>query len=148
MARRREISSENYLKGLKDVTENIQDAIDKIKHGSVKGLAKALLFVGTESQQRAPVETGDLRGSLEIDIDSTKIAEGKKGGGIRIVGEAPETGTVGTVSYNTPYAANQHEHVEYDHPLGGEAKFLEKVLNSEQDRILRLIADEVMNDLE
>lgn len=148
MAKRKKISSENYLKGLKEATENLQDAIDKIKHGSVKGLANALLVVGKESQKKAPVETGDLRGSLEVTIDDTKIAEGQKGGGIRIVSEAPENGTVGTVSYNTPYAANQHEHVEYDHPLGGEAKFLEKVLNSEQDRILRLIADEVMNDLE
>ena len=64
-----------------------------------------------------------------------------------VVAQTPENGTVGTVSYNEPYAAVQHERVDFKHPLGGEAKYLEKVLNGEQDRILKRIAGGILNDL-
>lgn len=136
-----------HLKGLREVIENIQEAVDKMESGSVKGLANALLFVGTESQQKAPVEFGDLRGSLEVDIDNTVIAKGKKGGGITVCAETPEKGIVGKVSYNETYAAVQHERVDFKHPLGGQAKYLETVLNNEKSTILHLIGDGVKNEL-
>lgn len=148
MAKRQNIPEGEYLKGLNDVLESIQNAVDRMERKSVKGLAKALIFVGDESQQRAPVETGDLRGSLEITIDGVPIAHGESGGGITQLGGVPEEGTVGTISYNTPYAATQHEHTEYDHPLGGQAKYLESVLQTERDTVLRLIADEAVSGQE
>ena len=109
---------------------------------SVEGLKDALLYVATESQNKAPVDTGDLRGSVLVEMDNTVIAKGNESGGITITGNAPENSTKGSVSYNTPYAANQHEHTEYDHPLGGQAKYLESVITGEKDRILQLIAGE------
>ncbi len=148
MAKRIHINKEDYLKGLKDAVQNIQDAVDKMEHKSVQGLAKALMFVGAESQNKAPVDTGDLRGSLEIDIDDTMIAKGISGGGIDEISDVPENGRVGTISYNTPYAANQHEHTEYDHPLGGQAKYLESVMINEKDRIVAIIADSIMEGWE
>ena len=148
MAKRQHIDSGCYLKGLQDTIENIQAAIDKIEQGSVQGLADALMYVGAESQNRAPVETGDLRGSLEVEAGGTIIAKGKTGGGIDIIADPPENGTHGSVSYNTPYAAAQHEHTEYDHPLGGQAKYLESVLVEEQDGILKLVGGGVINSLE
>lgn len=126
-----------YLQGLSDVIENIQNAVDKLKKKSTAGLKDAVLFVGNESQQRAPVDMGDLRGSLEVRIDNKKIADGIKGGGINRVGNVPENGTVGEVSYNEPYAAVQHERVDFKHPKGGEAKYLEKVLTGEKDMMLQ-----------
>lgn len=172
MGKRIYFEKEDYLKGLKEVTQNLQNAVDKLEHKSVQGLADALVYVGTLSQNKAPVELGDLRGSLEIDIDGIVIAKGipskmsdeekkslrkriRKGGainaeagkGIETVAEPPENGKVGTISYNTPYAADQHEQVNYDHK-NGQAKYLESVLTSEKDRILELIAGGIMNDLE
>ena len=169
MAKRNSIDSGQYLRGLSDVLEGIQNAADHMEQKSVQGLADALIFVGSESQKRAPVEFGDLRGSLEIDIDGNVIAKGvpsglskeekaqrrrsgslsaEAGRGLTILSDPPEKGSVGTISYNTPYAADQHEHTEYDHPLGGQAKYLETVLTSEKDRILELIAGAIINDLE
>lgn len=148
MAKRVHISEEDYLKGLKEAVKNIQDAVDKMDHKSVQGLAKALMFVGAESQNKAPVDTGDLRGSLEIDIDDTMIAKGISGGGIDEISDVPENGRVGTISYNTSYAANQHEHTEYDHPLGGQAKYLESVMINEKDEIVAIIADSIMEGWE
>lgn len=147
MAKRQKISNKDYLKGLKEITENLQNAVDNIEHGSVVGLADALLYVATESQQKAPVDTGDLRGSVLVELDGTKIAEGLTNGGISVSGSIPDTATVGSVSYNAKYAANQHEHTEYDHPRGGQAKYLESVLVESKDRILHLIAGGIMDEL-
>lgn len=126
MAKWVSISKDNYLKGFDEAVRNIQEAVDKLEHQSVQGLYDALQFVGEEAQRRAPVETGDLRGSMEVHID----------------------GTVGSVSFNTPYAATQHEHTEFDHPHGGQAKFLESVLVEEKDKILDMIAGGGKNSLE
>ena len=142
MAKRIDIPSGDYLKGLNDIIENLQEEIDKMKAQSVEGLKDALLYVATESQNKAPVDTGDLRGSVLVEMDHTVIAKGNESGGLTITGDAPENSTKGSVSYNTPYAANQHEHTEYNHPLGGQAKYLESVLTGEKDRILQLIAGE------
>ena len=162
MAKRVKIAKEDYLKGLNDIIENVQEAVDKIEHGSVQGLADALRYVGTESQKKAPVEYGDLRGSLEISIDGTVIAkgvnnnppgaDGKRAKNPHVelaeVAEPPDSGKVGRISYNAPYAADQHEHTEYDHPKGGQAKYLESVLASEKNTILQLIAGGIINNLE
>lgn len=135
-----------YLKGLNEVIENIQNEVDKLQVKSTQGLADALLFVATESQQRAPVDTGDLRGSVKVEIDGDMYSEGVKGGGINVVGSLPEKATEGTVSFNTKYAAVQHEQINYNHPRGGQAKYLESVLLENKDRILNIIADKMRGD--
>ena len=140
MAKRVDISGDDYLKGLNGIIESLQEEIDKLQTQSVKGLETALLYVAKESQKKAPVEFGDLRGSVLVEMDNTVIAEGNEGGGLTVTGETPENAVSGSVSYNTPYAANQHEHTEYDHPLGGQAKYLESVLTGDQDKILDIIA--------
>ena len=140
MAKRVDISGDDYLKGLNGIIESLQEEIDKLQTQSVKGLKTALLYVAKESQKKAPVEFGDLRGSVLVEMDNTVIAEGNEGGGLTVTGETPENAVSGSVSYNTPYAANQHEHTEYDHPLGGQAKYLESVLTGDQDKILDIIA--------
>lgn len=157
-----------YLKGLNEVVEKIQNEVDKLQVKSTQGLADALLFVATESQQRAPVEFGDLRGSVLVEIDDVKIAKGTKseltedekrkirkegnyndtsGIGLEITSEGVlEKATKGTVSYNTKYAAVQHEQINYNHPRGGQAKYLESVLIENKDRILNIIADKMRGE--
>lgn len=136
-----------YLQGLNDIIDNIQDAVDNLEHGSTTGLADALLYVAAESQQKAPVDSGDLRGSVLVELEGAKIAGGQKGGGISLSGSMPDSATSGTVSFNTPYAANQHEHTEYNHPRGGQAKYLESTLVQNKSRILHLIAEGVTDRL-
>lgn len=76
--------------------------------------ATALKAVGEdilgEAQRRAPVEEGTLRASGELELDIS--------------------GPVMTaeVSFNTVYAAYQHEREDLKHPKGGQAKYLESVL--------------------
>lgn len=60
-----------------------------------------------EAQREAPIEEGTLRASGELDVESAP-------------GEV-----VAVVSFNEVYAARQHEELGYNHPLGGNAKYLE-----------------------
>jgi len=69
--------------------------------------------IGNESQALVPVDTGVLRGSMDITrqksfTQKTVRAEITYGGP------------------SAPYAIVQHERTEFNHPKGGEAKFLEK----------------------
>lgn len=143
MGKRVIIPKDKYLSGMESVVANIQGAIDCMDRTSVQGLADALLFTATESQQRAPVNTGDLRGSIQVTIDNFVIASGVKGGSINIDAGLPQTAVKGSVSFNTKYAAAQHEQINYSHPHGGQAKYLESVLVDNKDRLLKLIADKI-----
>lgn len=151
MGKRNDYGNE-YLQGLEQVNENLQNEVDKIQQASVEGLLDALVFIGSESQQKAPVDTGDLRGSLRITLDGTLVASGLKGqdGATTYSTNIPETAEEGEASYNTDYAADQHEQLDYFHPNGGEAKYLEKViLNPDnQKRILAMIAGKIISEME
>lgn len=146
MGVRIEFEEGEYLKGLDDIVDKIQQEADKLEHKTTQGLADALLYVAEESQQRAPVDTGDLRGSVLVELDGEEYATGAENGGVNVAGTLPERATKGSVSYNTPYAATQHEQIHYDHPRGGQAKYLESVLIEEQDRILKIIAEKITEE--
>lgn len=80
------------------------------------------LMVGAEhlltvSQGRVPVDTGVLRASGVASTDGRRAA----------------------VSYDTPYAARQHEEIGWHHPKGGQAKYLESALHDEENTIRKLI---------
>jgi|GEM_PF-426803 hypothetical protein len=147
MGKRIDIPPEEYLRGLDGVVEHLQACVDNMECGSAKGLTNALMYVAEESQQRAPIDTGDLRGSVRVELDGQAYAEGEKGGGVNVLGAVPETAEKGSVSFNTPYAADQHEHEEYDHPREGRAKYLESVLVEQSERILQTIARGVIDEL-
>lgn len=44
------------------------------------------------------------------------------------------------VSFNTPYAARQHEEVGYAHPGGGKAKYLEDAKNEFATEYVQIVA--------
>ena len=84
-----------------------------------------------ESALRAPIETGDLRGSLEPGGANSRWKEER--GGLEM-----------TIGSDLPYAAKQHEDLSLNHNgpevPGGEAKYLEKPLNENRERYLALLA--------
>lgn len=75
--------------------------------------------------QNAPVDEGTLRNSGATSTDGTKAV----------------------VSFDTPYAARQHEELTWHHPRGGGAKYLEKALGSERDAISKVIATTIRRTL-
>lgn len=97
------------------ILEGVQNAMDQVSAllsqagGMTKsGMADVLNDIWQRAADRAPVESGALRGSGSMWIEEK---------GDEIIGE---------VQFNEKYAAAQHEHLEYKHPLGGEAKYLER----------------------
>lgn len=76
--------------------------------------------------EKTPVETGALRGTAKVTDNGTDEA---------------------AVSYNTKYAARQHEEVGWAHPGGGEAKFLEKAGIENAGKVADLVAEEIRKGL-
>jgi bacteriophage HK97-gp10 putative tail-component len=74
------------------------------------------------AQRDAPIEEGTLRASA--------VTEKVEGPG-HVDYE---------VSFNTPYAAYQHEHLKLKHPMGGKAKYLEHPLQELAGRYEALVA--------
>lgn len=88
-------------------------------------LLEGALIVQEESAEEAPVDKGDLKGNASVD-DSKLQSEGKV-----------------LVDYNLPYAMDQHEGQEYNHPQGGKAKFLEDPFERLKPRIIDHVADAI-----
>lgn len=76
-----------------------------------------------EAQRRAPVEEGTLRASGELEIK-----------------HLPGDLIVAEVSFNTVYAARQHEETGWRHPKGGQSKYLESVIQERGARYGTMLA--------
>ena len=109
------------IKGMKELDK----ALKKIPAGSETAVKKSLTDIALdlqgESQRRAPVDTGDLRGSAYTKQD----------------------GLTAEVGFSSPYAVRQHENMQYKHKRGGEAKYLENPFKERRDRYLKDIGDAV-----
>jgi len=100
-----------------------------------------------EATRRAPVDEGTLRGSGAVVLSvngqrfegdgaigaatAAAIAAARAGTGVNVEAE---------VSFNTVYAARQHEETTWQHPKGGQAKYLESALHERAHRYDGLIA--------
>jgi hypothetical protein len=90
------------------------------------------LFLGAEhvlgvSNDRVPLDEGTLQHSGTASVDEADLTA--------------------MVSYDTPYAARQHEELDFEHAPGREAKFLENALNAERSTVLALVAAEMRRSL-
>lgn len=149
MGYRMNIPSGEYLAGLEEATQGLQEFVDNMESGGAQGLADIALYILGEAVQRAPVDNGDLRGSGYVTLDGVPYARGTgPEPGIVVTGSVPEIATLAEVGFSEKYAADQHEQVAYSHPRGGEAKYLESVVVESTDRILRTIAGKMWEEVE
>lgn len=86
-----------------------------------EGLRKAAEHVLQVSRTLVPLEEGTLERSGKVSQDGLRAA----------------------VSYNTKYAARQHEELTWRHANGRQAKYLEQPLNSEAEACRAIIAAEI-----
>lgn len=106
-----------------------------------------------EAVKRAPVKEGPLRGSGTAHFSGKRIATGKEFDS-DAEGDEGATGGQGTdatsavVGFNTTYAEAQHERTDFAHPKGGEAKYLERPLESNRKQYERKIAAAAKRGLE
>ncbi|MEA4884260.1 MAG: hypothetical protein VB144_11515 [Clostridia bacterium] len=146
------------LDGLDEAIAELNAKLAEVEGLTAEAVRDTGLAVLSQAVQDAPVETGDLRrsGSLRWD-DGTELtaASIEKNGKTINYYESSATSTklsdvVATgadpskvrdnkrpdgcamviVGFSVPYAAAQHEGVDFDHPKGGKAKFLEDAIKS------------------
>ena len=101
---------------------------DKIS-ADIKEVLSTALYCGgeivrQEAVQRAPKDRGTLRLSAKTTVDGNKAA----------------------VSFNTKYAARQHEEVGYHHSEG-EAKYLENAVTAKRQDFLNHVTEQVRKAL-
>lgn len=92
-----------------------------VESGKTNGLRMAAEAILNESNARAPVETGALVGS----------------------GSTAVSGNEAAVGYSIIYAARQHEEIGWNHPNGGQAKYLETAFNAKASEAMQLISQAI-----
>lgn len=115
-----------YLTGVETIMSQVARLMEQVPDFTAQGVHDAAIDIGSRASDRAPIESGDLRGNCNTDgiftEDDTVIAE---------------------VKFTLPYAAAQHEHVEYRHPKGGEAKYLERAALEKADEVRAIVAEQL-----
>lgn len=107
------------------LTWNSNLASARERAGAARGVALAVEHLLGVSRQRVPIEEGTLERS----------------------GVASTDGLEGAVSYDTVYAARQHEELTWQHDAGRTAKYLEGPALEEQAEMLDIIAAQVRRAL-
>lgn len=110
-----------------NVDLHIEKALGTIRDAVASGLASGAEHVLTVANEHVPHEVGDLEGSGVASTDDSNL-------------EA-------AVSYNSPYAARQHEELSWKHDPGRTAKWLENAANSEGDTVAQIIAETVRSQV-
>lgn len=131
------------LKGLNEVTTNINNIINGMLEDVTEELYNIGLDVGMLAQQKAPIESGDLRDSMNVIKEGANRVLVSFGGPL-------------TTRDGYDYAVRQHEDLELRHDrtdgymrkdgtsvnlvAGGEAKFLERAFKEIEPKALKTLA--------
>ncbi|MFJ2892494.1 hypothetical protein ACIO53_41350 [Streptomyces sp. NPDC087305] len=109
------------------LTWNGAAALRGTRAGAVRGLRLAAEHVLERSRRRVPIEEATLERSGVASVDEEALTAG--------------------VSYDTKYAARQHEDLTLQHDAGRTAKFLEGPLTEEAATVEDIIAAQVRRSL-
>lgn len=104
------------MPNLTEALDKLTKAPDILKQELADAINESLKNVWAEAWVRTPYLTGALRGSYK---------EYK----------ARPDELIGILTPTKEYALKQHEHLEYRHPRGGEAKYLENAIKARQEQI-------------
>lgn len=122
-------TKEQYQSAVRELRQKIQQRADSIWFESASAFIDYCLEVLRRAVANAPVDSGMLRGSAFLEINGAVVAYGAPEGGITTASmpEPPEPGGSihARIAFPMPYALIQHEHPEFNHPLGGQAFYLE-----------------------
>lgn len=122
----------------------------EIAGDAADAVAAAIYKIGEDvlggAQRGAPKDEGTLRasGSLDLIVCGARYAGAGSIGAARSAARAAAMrGSMVTIdaeiSFNTPYAARQHEELGWQHPNGGHAKYLELELARVAPRVAPIL---------
>jgi hypothetical protein len=136
--------------GIRELTRQLArdgEVWQRVQKAAVRGMVENTEDLLGRSMRDAPVDEGTLRASGAGAVYANGRAVSRVG--FREVEgepEAPEMvsravreggagdAVVGEVGFNTPYALAQHERIDFQHPNGGKAKYLEDNLKQQASR--------------
>jgi hypothetical protein len=97
------------------------------KRGAIRGLQLSTELLLGEAVKIVPLEEATLQDSGKATVDEEKL-EGK-------------------VTFETPYAVVQHERLDFHHPNGRKAKYLETPWRENAEKFAELIAFQIKRAL-
>lgn len=106
---------------------NLSRVLDHTREGANDGLELAAEHVLGISDAHVPIEEGTLSRSGKVSTDPGRLKS--------------------AVSYDTPYAAVQHEDMSMRHDPGRSAKFLENAFNGERRTVAEIITTSIRRRL-
>ncbi len=121
----------------------IKEAVKIAEEAALKALRTGAEAILTEAIDEAPIDTGTLRRSGTVTVgklpDSARIYEAAESGNEMKDAFTEKIGKEKAVyiSFNTPYARRQHEELDYEHPRGGKAKYLETPFNANKKKVIK-----------
>lgn len=114
------------VEGLDELESKLRN-IPRKAESEVEGALIEILFdLKGKSQRLAPIDVGNLKGSAFAEND----------------------GLEGTVGFQEVYAVIQHESMDFNHPKGGEAKFLENPFKENINKYIKAIGAAVKRAVE
>ena len=109
------------IEGMDEFRQVIKDMPEETANEIEKELVKICLSLQGKAQLLAPVDKGDLRGSAYSEVN----------------------GLDGIVGFATDYALKQHEEMGYNHPKGGQAKYLEQPYKENVDKYIEALRNAI-----
>jgi hypothetical protein len=109
------------IEGLDEFNAYLKNATPETKEAITHELKIIATDLQGKAQRLAPVDVGDLRGSGFSEVD----------------------GLDATVGFTEPYALRQHEELDYAHPRGGQAKYLETPYKENLNKYKNALADAI-----
>ena len=120
-----------------------KEAVRIAEAAGLKALRTGAEGILTEAIDETPIDTGTLRRSGTVTVgglpDGAQVYAAAKSGIEMKDAFSKEAGKEKAIyiSFNTPYARRQHEELDYNHPLGGKAKYLETPFNANKKKVLK-----------
>lgn len=125
------------LAGSDALNRQLEKTIERAPILASRKLMDITLDLAGRSAQLAPVDTGDLRNDCHAEINGVTVFADKKQSGT-----APTSPQLtATIGYSLPYALRQHEELDYNHPKGGQAKYLEQPFLENEAKYIKALAD-------
>jgi len=120
-----------------------KEAVKIAEAAGLKALRTGAEAILTEAIDETPIDTGTLRRSGTVTVgalpDGAQVYEAAESGSdMKDAFPGPEGKEKAVyISFNTPYARRQHEELDYEHPHGGKAKYLEDPFNRNKKKVLK-----------
>ena len=130
-----------------------KEAVRIAEQAGLKALRTGAEGILTEAIDETPVETGTLRRSGTVTVgglpDGAQVYEAAKAGTEMKDAFSDPVGKEKAVyiSFSTPYSRRQHEELDWEHPVGGKAKYLEDPFNRLKKKVVKMAEQQIKKAL-